>query len=116
MKSLRSSLETTIRPRLLAVAARYAMGDYDRGTMLPKLLGLPPAAALPAFDDALQRLTLIEALMDQARRRHEASWRAADHVLVMAALMTESRMARLTACCSKVGTGFELLEHAKPIS
>ncbi|MGY6705082.1 DUF6477 family protein [Roseinatronobacter sp.] len=94
MKSLRSSLDTTIRPRLLVVAARYAMCDYDRDTMLAKLLGLPSAAALPAVDDALQRLRLIEAMMDQTRRRHEASWRAADHVLIMAALMSEARAAR----------------------
>lgn len=91
MKSLRSSLETTIRPRLLVVAARYAMSGYYRDTVLPRLLDLPLASALPPAQDAVQRLTLIEAMMNQARRRHEASWRAADHVLVMAALMSEAQ-------------------------
>ncbi|WFE73954.1 DUF6477 family protein [Roseinatronobacter sp. S2] len=91
MKSLRTSLETTIRPRLLVVAARHAMCEYRRDTLLPKLLELPFASVLPPVHDAVQRLTLIEAMMDHARRRHEAGWRAADHVLVMAALMSETR-------------------------
>lgn len=94
MKSLRTSLETTIRPRLLVVAARHAMCEYRRDTLLPKLLELPLASALPPVHDAVQRLTIIEAMMDHARRRHEAGWRAADHVLVMAALMSETRSLR----------------------
>lgn len=94
MKSLRTSLETTIRPRLLVVAARHAMCEYRRDTILPKLLELPVSSALPPAHDTVQRLTVIEAVMDHARRRHEAGWRAADHVLVMAALMSETQSLR----------------------
>ncbi|MDD7970866.1 DUF6477 family protein [Roseinatronobacter alkalisoli] len=90
MKPLRTTLETTIRPRLLVVAARHAMTDYHRDRMLPKLLGLPLASALPPLQDVLERLTLSEAMMEQARRHHDAGWRPSEHVLVMAALMSET--------------------------
>lgn len=90
MISLRHSLETSIRPRLLVVAARHAMQDYLRMTILPKLLGLPMGAPLPAGPAVIEALSLREAAMERARRHHDASWRAADHVLLLAALMAES--------------------------
>lgn len=90
MISMRYSLETSIRPRLLVVAARHAMHGYLRMTILPKLLGLPMGAPLPAGAAVIEALTLREAAMERARRRHDASWRAADHVMLLAALMAES--------------------------
>lgn len=90
MISLRYSLETSIRPRLLVVAARHAMHGYLRMSILPKLLGVPMGAPLPAGPAVIEALSLREAAMERARRHHDASWRAADHVLLLAALMAES--------------------------
>ncbi|MBR3371072.1 MAG: hypothetical protein IKG52_10640 [Rhodobacteraceae bacterium] len=94
MKTLRNTLETTIRPRLLVVAARHATGDYTRDTVLPRVLGLPMASALPPPQQAIEQLTTLEAAMEQARRHHDAGWRVAEHVLVMAALMAETATLR----------------------
>lgn len=98
MKPLESSLTTTIRPRLLVVAARHAMASYQRDTMLPKLMGLgvhTPVAPKPAV---LEWLIAQEAAMEQSRRLHVAGWRAADHVMLMAALLTEARLLDAPVC------------------
>ncbi|MCL1628710.1 DUF6477 family protein [Roseibaca sp. V10] len=34
-------LQTTIRPRLMVVAARHGLAQYDRARSLGRLLGLP---------------------------------------------------------------------------
>lgn len=90
MKPLRHDLGTTIRPRLMVVAARHALTEYRREVMLPRLLGLPSGAALPPEGAALRLLQMRETAMNDARKRHDASWRACDHVLVLAALMYEN--------------------------
>ncbi|MGP9789045.1 DUF6477 family protein [Roseinatronobacter sp. NSM] len=94
MKTLRNNLETTIRPRLLVVAARHATEDYCRDSVLPRVLGLPLASALPPPQQAIHQLTMLETDMEQARRYHDARWRVAEHVLVMAALMAETATLR----------------------
>lgn len=87
MQSL--SLDTLIRPRLLVVSARYALTEYDRRKRLPRLLGLPVGRTLPDSLEALAALIVIEQGMEQSRRRHDASWRAADHVAVLTAMLHE---------------------------
>lgn len=98
MISVRHSLETTIRPRVLVVSARHAMNGYLRTTILPRLLRLPIGAPLPAGQALIQELTLREAEMERARRHHDAAWRAADHVMLLAALMAEAAACQGTAC------------------
>ena len=98
MKPLGTSLTTTIRPRLLVVAARYAMANYQRDVMLPKLMGLGAHTVVAPKPAVLDWLIAQEAAMEQSRRMHIAGWRAADHVMLMAALMTEARLWDAPVC------------------
>lgn len=84
-------LQTTIRPRLLVVAARHGLAQYDRARSLARILGLPMGHPLPAPGAAQQALVQREAELDHARRHHDASWHPADHVMVMTALLHEAR-------------------------
>lgn len=92
MKPLRNILTTTTRPRLLVVTARYAVGNYHRDTMLPKLMGLGLHTIVAPGPAVLNWLIAQEAAMEDARQHHMASWRAADHVMLMAALLTEAQL------------------------
>lgn len=85
-----STLDTLIRPRLLIVAARHALGDYNRATRLARLLGLPMAHHLPTPRAALAQLLERERVLEHARRTHDASWSAAEHVAVITALLHEA--------------------------
>ena len=85
-----STLDTLIRPRLLIVSARHALRDYNRATRLARLLGLPMARALPAPNVAFAQLLERERALEHARRTHDASWSAAEHVAVMTALLHEA--------------------------
>ena len=85
-----STLDTLIRPRLLIVAARHALGDYNRTTRLARLLGLPIAHRLPAPSVALAQLLERERVLEHARRTHDASWSAAEHVAIITALLHEA--------------------------
>lgn len=87
-------LQTTIRPRLLVVAARHGLAQYDRARSLGRILGLPMGHALPDPARAQAALVRREAEMDLARRSHDASWHPAEHVLVMTALLHEARNRR----------------------
>ena len=84
-------LQMTIRPRLMVVAARHALAQYDRTRSLGRLLGLPLGHALPDPVSARETLVRREAEMEMARRVHDAGWHPADHVLVMTALLHEAR-------------------------
>lgn len=86
-----TSFETLVRPRLLVVAARHGLESFDRDTHLPRLLDLPFGHALPSHSEALVSLMALERRFEAARRHHDASWRAADHVGVMTALLNEAR-------------------------
>ncbi len=90
MHTVTPTLETLIRPRLLVTAARHALTEYHRATLLPRLLGLPIGRKLPNPTEALTMLLSRERAMEQARRHHDASWRAADHVAVITALLHEA--------------------------
>ncbi|MBN2760659.1 MAG: hypothetical protein JXQ79_09180 [Rhodobacteraceae bacterium] len=85
-------LQTTIRPRLLVVAARHGLAQYDRARHLARVLGLPLGYPLPAPGAAQDALVQREAEMDHARRHHDAGWHPADHVMVMTALLHEARI------------------------
>ncbi|ATX65800.1 DUF6477 family protein [Roseinatronobacter bogoriensis] len=85
-----STLDTLIRPRLLIVAARHALGDYNRTTRLARLLGLPMAQQLPAPRVVMTRLLERERVLEHARRAHDASWSAAEHVAIITALLHEA--------------------------
>lgn len=90
-----TTLDTLIRPRLMVVAARHGLNNYNRDTLLPRLLDLPIGQALPEPKVVLAQLMARERAMEAARRHHDASWRAASHVAVMTAMLFEAR-----ACAS----------------
>jgi hypothetical protein len=84
------SLDTLIRPRLLIVSARHGLNDYNRASLLARLLGLPLGRRLPEPKVALAQLAAREVGLEAARRHHDASWRAADHVAVLTAMLHEA--------------------------
>lgn len=90
-----SALEMLIRPRLLVVSARFGLSDYERDKGLPRMLGLPVGRALPSHQEAFAQLLAEERRLEAARRHHDASWRASDHVAVMTALLHEVQ------CCMR---------------
>lgn len=92
MKPLRHSLDVTIRPRLLVVAARHALAGYQREAVLPRLLGMGLHECVNPSTKVLEALVAQEAAMELARRQHASHWRAADHVLLMAALLHEAEL------------------------
>ncbi|MCH8466419.1 MAG: DUF6477 family protein [Roseinatronobacter sp.] len=87
-----TSLDSLIRPRLLVVAARHALRDYNRASHLPRALGLPAGQILPGPNAAHSELLARERALEHARRMHDASWSAAKHVMVMTALLHESML------------------------
>lgn len=100
MKPLHRTVAVTTRPRLLVVAARHALDGYHRDAILPRLLNKMPRTAIPPTPEVLAELIAREAAMDHARRNHDASWRAADHVLLMAALLAEVRLQGVPTCAA----------------
>jgi hypothetical protein len=85
-----TSLDSLIRPRLLVVAARHALRDYNRAVHLPRALGLPAGQKLPSPEIALKELLARERAQEHARRTHDASWSAAQHVAIMTAVLHEA--------------------------
>lgn len=99
-----STLDTLIRPRLMVVAARHGLNDYNRDVLLPRILDLPIGQTLPAPQVALAQLMARERAMEAARRHHDASWRAAAHVAVMTALLFEARICAPTDQAAAIAT------------
>jgi len=89
MQDIHRTLGALRRPPLLVRAARLGTSGYDRRAALPRLIGPGP---LPASPEALARLIEIERAQDAARRNGAATWRAADHVAVLIAVIGEARL------------------------
>jgi len=86
---VRGALARLRRPPLLVRAARLGVSGYVREAALPRLLGggrLPPAHA------ALAQLIEMEGAQDAARRQGRATYRAADHVALLIAVMGEAQL------------------------
>lgn len=82
------------RPRLLVRAARFTLDDYRRERDLPRLL---PSAGLAAPGRAVAPLLAAEAACEAARAAQAATYSAARHVELLAALMAEARLAAAPA-------------------
>ncbi|WP_226621264.1 DUF6477 family protein [Alloyangia pacifica] len=89
MQDLQSRLDGLRRPRLLVRAARHGADDYRRDACLPRLLGTPYPARHGA---ALLRLMELETALDHSRRGRAASYAAARHVELLAAIIGEARL------------------------
>ena len=77
------------RPPLLVRAARLGVSGYKRGAVLTRLLGTGP---VPPVRAALARLIEAEATHDAARRSGAITYRAADHVALLIAVMGEAQL------------------------
>ncbi len=98
-------LEMMIRPRMLITAARHALAEYNREVFLPRLLGLTMGRQLPDPAAALHSLIDVERHFESARKRHDASWRAPDHIAVLTALLHEA------ALCHQLAAAPVTLDH-----
>ena len=88
MQDIHRVLGALRRPPLLVRAARAGASGYRREAVLPRLIGPGP---LPAPPEALARLLEIERARDAARRDGAATWRAAEHVAVLIAVLEIGR-------------------------
>lgn len=84
-------LQSLRRPRLLVRAARHGLVDFNRDRCLRRLL---PGEALPTPGRAFPRLAEREATIEESRIEGSASYSAARHVEILAALIVEARLAK----------------------
>lgn len=89
MSDLAAALAALRRPRLLIRAARFGIGDYDRGRALRRLID---ADGTPCTETALRRLLAEEDAADGARRAKAAGYNAARHIELLIAIMAEARI------------------------
>lgn len=78
------------RPASLIRAAREGQQGWRRSRDLPRLLR---ADRCPAPGAALPRLRAEEALLNDARRNHDAEYDMQRHVMLMIAILAEMRAA-----------------------
>ena len=90
MQNLTTRLSALRRPRLLMNAARHGSANYNRDAHLSRLLGREAAGAHTA--DILEALLDLEAEHDAQRRAGQATYRIADHVATLSALMSEAQI------------------------
>ena len=87
MSDFRTILSELRRPRLLMRAARFGMEEYRRDRDLRHLINgnMQPERAVP-------RLLSEEALLEDTRRRGDATYSVSRHIEVLIALMAEARL------------------------
>jgi hypothetical protein len=91
MQDLLGMIAGLSRPRLLVRAARFGVDDYERGTHLPRLLGV---GNLPRTGESIMRLMDMEADLNDRRVGAAADYSIARHVAILIALMGEARLLR----------------------
>lgn len=82
-------LDALRRPRLLILAARFGLEDYNRDRDLRKIFKVdrPPTPAL-----AVSRLMEEEAALEETRVAGAAGYSVARHIAVLIALIGETRL------------------------
>ena len=90
MSLIAHSLDTLVRPALLARAARCGQPFYRRERDLPRLLEL---TAPPSPERAVFALREMEAELDEMRRSRTGTYDMALHVALLIALVAEARLA-----------------------
>ena len=93
MNDLAARVTDLKRPKLLSQAARIGAKDYNRATVLPRLLGYRRALS-PT--QAITLLLELEAEMEEARLEGRADYRLTDQVEMLIALVGELRLLKAT--------------------
>lgn len=89
MSDLITLVNALRRPRLLIRAARFGLSDYNRDSSLKRLARTP---TLPSPKGAVNSLLGVEAELEDARTKGEASYSVARHIEVLIALIAEARL------------------------
>lgn len=89
MPDLHTVLSTLRRPRLLVRAARIGLSDYNRKRDLARLTGQSPRNKTSII---IENLIAQEEHLEDSRRTGDASYRPAQHVEMLVALMAECRL------------------------
>lgn len=92
MTSTINLISSMKRPSLLVRASRLRIDEYNRKRDLCKILH---KRNLPAHGKALTALISTEDQMEIRRVEGDATYRIATHVLILCALMVETRLAQL---------------------
>ncbi len=87
MADLISLVHALRRPRLLLQAARHGLSDYNRNRSLKRLTR---SASLPNPKGAIASLLSVEATLEAARQKGDASYNVSRHVEVLIALIAEA--------------------------
>jgi hypothetical protein len=85
----RTALLALRRPRLLIRAARFALGDYERGRGLARVFGAEGPNT--SDTDVLAPLIAREAAFEHCRREGHVTYSVTRHIDVLVALMAEAR-------------------------
>ena len=93
MLDLLSLVRTLKRPGMLVRAARFGVDAYTRDRQLCRLLKV---VTPPRPGEALMRLMEIEDTLDQQRRQRAAEYEVARHITVLTAIMGEARLLEAT--------------------
>ena len=91
MQDILTMLNALHRPRLMMRAARIGAQDYRRAAHLPRLLGY---GVLPRHGAALLKLVEMEAVLEDQRKRSDASYSLIKHLDVLIAMVAEARILR----------------------
>jgi hypothetical protein len=89
MQDLMGKLGALRRPQLMVTAAQKGADGYDRERDLPVLLG-----RVPRCGPAMMALLEQEEAMEASRVSRTPGYAAADHLMVLIALMGEARELR----------------------
>lgn len=89
MPNIHSFLATLRRPRLLVRAARHGLADYNRKRDLARLTGQSTRANSATI---VENLIAQEEHFEEVRKSGDATYRAAQHIELLVALMAECRL------------------------
>lgn len=84
-----SFLKTLRRPRLLVQAARLGLSEYNRDKVLRRLTR---GTAATSAKGTVHSLLAVEANLEDARKRGDASYNVSRHIEVLVALLAEFRI------------------------
>ncbi len=89
MLNIQTLMTNLRRPRLLVRAARHGLSDYDRKRDLSRMTGQSPSGNSKSI---VENLIAQEEQLESVRKSGDASYRVAQHIELLVALMAECRL------------------------